>query len=223
MRMDNVDSANFNFPLVNEFVDHVHDAYIEMIMSLAGYMNVIQCVLQINISLGSGYSKSSTMTADPLVQPIGPVPVDPDSVLGTRIMRNKSTAFFNFLRSAFQTLTNDIDMNPAVLVADLRLGDRHHVNMCMRLRPVPWTTTTTSDEPMSSSALALPLSFYFGGGHRHVSMPTGVTAETDGGSNSDSDDNNMFEQDEPIQFYPVTQASINSFMSRMRGRRAESD
>ncbi len=215
MHVDNVDSANFNFPLVNEFVDHVHDAYIQMVMDMAGALNIVQCVLQIHISLGSGYSKSSTMTTDPLLQPMGPAPVNPDSVLGTRIMRNKSTAFFNFLRSAFQTLTNDIDMNPAVLVVDLRMGERHHVNMCMRLHPVHTMRST----------LALPLPFFFGGVNRHVSMPTGATGSsgTSAPSEMEFDNTNTCEQDEPIQFYPVTRAGINLFMSRLQRRQNESD
>lgn len=139
----NADSSNFDCPMVNAFMDRMQDKFVQMVMNIAGYMNALQCSLQVQLSLGHGYTRSSNMSTDPLLQPLGRPVVEMNSMRGNRILRVNTSDFFNFVRAAFRELCNNLVSNGSINIssatnigADLRLGDGHHANMSMRLRPV---------------------------------------------------------------------------------------
>ena len=128
-------SASFSSAIVNGFVDSTQDKFIQMLMILAGYINLIASVLQINIRLGSDHTMSSTITTDPMVQPIGPPPIRPYTQMGLTLITRHSSGFMANLRDRFQLVVNQLGARPGVLVIDMRLGDVHHCNSTVRLHP----------------------------------------------------------------------------------------
>ena len=204
------DSSNFDCPMVNAFMDSMQDKFVQMVMNIAGYMNVLQCTLQVHLSIGHGYTRSSNMSTDPMLQPVGPPIVERNSMRGNRILRVNTSDFFNFVRAAFRELSNNLVSNGSInvssatnIVADLRLGDGHHANMSMRLRPVV-----------------------------HIGLGrNGMSFEMDQSGFSDSDNEsavarplrmrplNAIEDDGPstdneIRLYPITRMGKDSFMNR---------
>lgn len=192
------DSSNFDSPIVNAFVDDIQDKFVQVVMSIAGYMHVLQCTLQLHLSLGHGYTRSTNMSTDPMLQPLGDPIVEMNSLRGNRILRASTSELFNHIRTTFRELSNKLVSTGSInigsvtnIVADLRLGAGHHSNMSMRIRPVV-----------------------------HIGLGPdghGMSFEMTNGDSSDLDDDPMHHpvtavQDE-ILLFPITSMAKDSFMN----------
>ena len=140
-------SASFNSVAVNQFMDESQEKFVSMLMVMGGYINLIASVLQLNIVLGPGHSMASTITADPLMQPMGHPPFEPNSSAAFSLIGGHVSHFLTDLRCRFQSLVNSLCIRSAVLVIDMRLGDGHHVNSTVR--PSPESDGLPSPSPHS--------------------------------------------------------------------------
>lgn len=128
-------SVSYNSLTINEFVDETQQKFVDMLLSLAGYINIVASVLQLNIVMGAGHTFSSTITSDPVIQSVGLLPQAVPYVWACQLTGQRSSQFLIDLRTRFQVIVNRLATRAAVLVFDMRLGDHYHLNSFMRVSP----------------------------------------------------------------------------------------
>lgn len=168
-------------------------------MAMAGMINLMASVLQMNIYIGHGYSMSSTTSTEPLRQPLGPPPYAQDSMYALSLIRAHTSRFISNARSAFQNVVDRLGCDAAVLVADLRLGEQHHLNTTYRLSP---TTNRT-------------LRSFFGGDPGHMGgMPVVPPPSPIMGHHQHDPSNADGQAENTITFSPPAPGSLAAFWAR---------